>query len=97
MQPVGGIVVGWGVASPAARLAPPRIGAGMVLLIATWIGLIAGFCDVGVLVVSTKFIRRDFYRLGGDFPWIIPSAISFLVLAPAALIALRAGFAGRYR
>jgi arylsulfatase A-like enzyme len=65
-----------------------------VLLIATWIGLIAGFCDVGLLVMNTRFIRRDFSRLGGDFPWIVPSAVAFLVLAPAALIALRARIRG---
>src|SRR5262249_20923384 len=72
----------------------PRIGAGTVLLIATWIGLIASFCDVSLLVMNTRFIRRDFYRLGGDFPWIVPSAVASLVLAPAALIALRARIRG---
>jgi hypothetical protein len=97
MQSAGAVAVGQGVVSPTARLAPPRIGAGMVLLIATWIGLIAGSCDVCALIVITKFISGDFYRLGEDFPWIIPSAVSLLVLALAALIACAPGFAGRYR
>jgi arylsulfatase A-like enzyme len=94
MQSAGGIVDERGVVPPTARLAPPKIGAGMVLLIATWIGLIAGFCDVCALVAYTKFLRRDFYRLGGDFPWIIPSAVALVVIAPAALIALRARVRG---
>ena len=69
--------------SPTAAPASSRIGAGTVLLIGTWIGLIAGFFDVCILVMNTKFIRRDFFRLGGDFPWIVPSAVAFSSLVPA--------------
>src|SRR4051794_13139381 len=83
-----------GVVSPTARSASPGIGAGTVLAVGTWIGLLAGFCDVGILVVSTRFIRRDFYRLGGDFPWIVPTAVAFIVLVPASLIALRSRIRG---
>jgi hypothetical protein len=94
MQSATGIEDEQGVVSPTVRPASPGIGAGAVLLIGTWIGLIAGLWDVCLLVLNTKFIRRDFYRLGGDFPWIVPSAVAFLVLVPAALIALRARIRG---
>ena len=80
--------------SPARRPAPARIRAGTVLLIGTWIGLVAGLCDVGLLVLNTRLIRRDFYRLGDDFPWVVPTAVAFLVLAPAAIIAIRARIRG---
>ncbi len=94
MQSATGIAEDRGVDAPAARLAAPRIGAGMVLLIATWIGLLTGFCDVCVLVIDKRFISRDFYRVGQDFPWIVPAAVAFLVLVPAALIAWRARIRG---
>jgi arylsulfatase A-like enzyme len=82
------------VVSPTTRRASSEVGAGTVLLIGSWIGLIAGFCDVCLLVMITKFIRRDFYRLGGDFPWVIPLAVASLVLVPAAIVALRARIRG---
>ncbi len=50
----------------------PGVGAGAVILIGAWIGLIAGFGDVGILVVNRRLIFRDFYHLGADFPWIVP-------------------------
>ena len=84
------IAVEPGAVLTTAKPTSPGVRAGTVLLIGTWIGLIAGFCDVCLLVMNTKFIRRDFYRLSGDFPWIVPSAVAFLVLLPAVLIALRA-------
>jgi hypothetical protein len=35
-----------------------------VLLLALWVGLIAGFLDLGLLFVNKRVIDRDFYRLG---------------------------------
>ena len=46
--------------------------------------------------MNKRLIDRDFYRLGGDFPWIIPSGVVVLLLVPALLIALFAGFGGRF-
>jgi hypothetical protein len=68
----------------------PRAGAGpgTVLLLGLWIGLVAGFLDLGLLIVNKHLINRDFYRLGGDFTWIIPTGVTILVLAPAIVIAL---------
>jgi arylsulfatase A-like enzyme len=90
------IATGPRVVAPAAQ--PPHgIGAGAVVLIGIWTGLIAGFGDVGFLVMYKRWIDRDFYRLGVDFPWIIPSGVLFLVLAPALLIALVARIRGSVR
>jgi arylsulfatase A-like enzyme len=81
----------------AAKPALPGVGAGAVILIGTWIGLIAGFGDVGFLVLSRRWIFRDFYRLGADFPWIVPSGVMVVVLVPALLIALFARIRGSVR
>lgn len=59
-----------------------------MLLLAVWIGLLAGFLDLGLMVVNRRWIHRDFFRLGGDFAWIIPAAVAILVLIPGTLIAL---------
>ena len=67
---------------------PVGAGPGTVLLLAVWIGLIAGFLDLGLMVVNKRLIDRDFYRLGGDFAWIIPAGVTILVLVPAIVIAL---------
>ena len=71
---------------------PP--GPATVLLLAVWIGLIAGFLDLGLLVVNRRLINRDFYRLGGDFTWIIPGGVTILVLVPAIVIAFIARIRG---
>ena len=67
------------------------------MLIGTWIGLIAGFGDVGFLVMNRRLIFRDFYHLGADFPWIVPSGVTVMVLVPALLIALFARIRGSVR
>jgi hypothetical protein len=47
-----------------------------------------------VLVLDRRLYARDFYRLGGDFPWVIPAAVASLVLAAAVPIAWRARIRG---
>jgi arylsulfatase A-like enzyme len=74
-----------GAADPGSHHVSVRPGS--VLLLAVWIGLIAGFLDVCLLVVNKRLINRDFYRLGGDFIWIIPAGVTILVLVPAFVIA----------
>jgi arylsulfatase A-like enzyme len=91
------IAVGPRVIMPAARPPLLYVGPGAVILIGTWMGLIAGFCDVGLLIINKRLINRDFYRLGGDFPWIIPSGVTVLVLVPALLIAWFAWVRGSVR
>ena len=57
-------------------------GPATVLLVACWIGLIAGFLDLGLLVLNRRVISRDFYRLGGDFPGSSPWASRFCSWCP---------------
>ena len=71
-----------------------RIGAGTILLLAAWIGLIAGFIDLGLMMIKRRLIEEDFYRLRGDFPWIIPAAVTTLVLVPAIVLCLIARIRG---
>jgi hypothetical protein len=66
-------------------------------LIGTGIGSIAGFGDVGILVLNRRLIFRDFYHLRADFPWIVPSGVMVMVLVPALLIALFARIRGSVR
>ena len=65
-----------------------------MVLIGTWIGLIAGFADVGFLVMNRRLIDHDFYHVGADFPWIVPLGVLVLVVAPAFFIALFAQDSG---
>jgi hypothetical protein len=74
---------------------PVGAGPGIVLLLALWIGLIAGFLDLGVLFVNKNLINHEFYRIGGDFTWIIPTGVTILVVVPAMVIALIARISGR--
>jgi arylsulfatase A-like enzyme len=80
---------GAGPAAAAAEVTQSiSAGPGKVLLIAAWIGLIAGFLDLGLLVMNRRVIQRDFYRLGSDFVWIIPTAVASLMLVPGTVIAV---------
>jgi arylsulfatase A-like enzyme len=56
-------------------------------LLSLWVGLAAGFLDLG-FVIFKKHVGDDFYRLGDGFPWIIPTGVAALVLLPGALAVL---------
>ena len=78
---------------PAVREAEERAGSerpapATILLLAIWIGLTAGFLDLGGLVFRKCLIDGEFYRLGHGFPWIIPTAVATLVLVPGVALAL---------
>ncbi len=77
----------------AAALHPGRLTGDATLLVATWIGLVAGFLDLGIEVVRKRFIDLDFYRMGDDFPWMIPLGVTILLLAPGLVLALLAWMA----
>ena len=66
----------------------PRSTPGSILLVAVWIGLIAGFADLGLLVLKKRLFDNDFYRLGEGFPWIIPAGVTALLLVPGVALAL---------
>ncbi len=85
------------VAVPAAAPGSRSVGARAVMLIGTWIGLFAGLCDVGFLVMIKRLIDRDFYRLGADFPWIVPLGVMVLILVPTLMIAAVARNRGSVR
>jgi arylsulfatase A-like enzyme len=73
---------------------PVRASGATMFVLAAWIGLIAGFLDLGILVVNKRLIKGEFYRLGGDFPWIIPAGVTILLLAPASALVLIARVRG---
>ena len=85
------------VAVPAAGAWFAKRRGSAVVLIGTWIGLIAGLCDVSFLVMNRRLIDRDFYRLGADFPWIVPLGVTVLILVPTLMIALVARIRGSVR
>jgi arylsulfatase A-like enzyme len=71
-----------GGGSQSVRTAPAT-----VMLVAIWIGLLAGFLDLGLLVVKKRLTGDVFYHLGDQFRWIIPTAVTVLVLLPGTALA----------
>jgi arylsulfatase A-like enzyme len=59
-----------------------------ILLVALWIGLIAGFLDLGLMILKKRLNGDEFYRLGDHFRWVIPMAVGVLVLVPGTALAL---------
>ena len=59
-----------------------------VLLLAAWIGLAAGFLDVGLMILKNRLVDGDFYRIGADFFWLIPAGVTTLLLLPGTALAL---------
>jgi arylsulfatase A-like enzyme len=49
---------------------------------------VAGFLDLGLVIINNSLIGRTFYRLSGDFAWLIPSGVTALVLVPGILVSL---------
>jgi arylsulfatase A-like enzyme len=66
-----------------SRTAPATI-----LRVAIWIGLTAGFLDLGLMVLKKRLTGDEFYRLGDDFRWIIPAGVGVLLLLPGTALAL---------
>jgi arylsulfatase A-like enzyme len=65
-----------------------RAGPATVFLVALWIGLVAGFVDLGLMVLKNRLNGDGFYRLSDHFPWIIPAGVSAVVLLPGMTLAL---------
>ena len=59
--------------SPLAVTPAGRVTPGTILLVAVWIGMIAGFIDVGLLVLNRKWIEEISSGPGdtspGSLPW----------------------------
>src|SRR5262245_34770043 len=66
----------------------------MILVLAAWIGLVAGWLDLGLMVVHRR-VDGDFTRLGEQFVWIIPAGVALVVMAPGTMLALIAGLRRR--
>jgi arylsulfatase A-like enzyme len=75
---------------PTADDESPPVGASpaTVLLLATSIGLMAGWLDLGLMIVNRRLIHGDFYRLGEHFVWLIPLGVAVVVLVPGMVLAL---------
>jgi arylsulfatase A-like enzyme len=85
------------VFAAAKKSIPVKCGAAEAVLIATWFGLLAGFGDLGILIVKRRWLDPDFYHIGGDFPWIIPLSVLVMVSAPAIPIAVFVRWRGSIR
>ena len=72
-------------ATETSRTAPATI-----LLVAIWIGLTAGFLDLGLMILKKRLTGDAFLRLGDHFRWIIPVGVGVLVLLPGTALALMA-------
>jgi len=73
---------------PETGSRPERLVPASVLLLSVWIGLTAGFLDLGSTVLQNRLIHGEFYRLDQGFPWIIPTGVTALVLLPGLVLAL---------
>jgi len=59
-----------------------------ILLVAIWIGLTAGFFDLGLMVLKKRLTGEGFFRLSDHFPWVIPTGVGVLVLLAGTALAL---------
>src|SRR5262245_30829915 len=80
LQPTVGETVG---GSWSMRATPATI-----LLVGIWIGLTAGFLDLGLMILKKRLTGAGFYHLGDQFRWIIPAGVAVLVLLPGMGLAL---------
>jgi arylsulfatase A-like enzyme len=83
------------IASEAATATPGlRTTSATILLVATWVGLTAGFLDLGLMVLRKRLTDDVFYRLGDHFWWIIPVGVALLLLVPGTFLAVVARLRG---
>ena len=77
-----------GAETPTRRERPSAL---MVLLVALWIGLTAGFLDLVFMIVKNRVMNGGgFHHLDVGFPWIIPAGVASLVLLPGVFLAVLA-------
>jgi arylsulfatase A-like enzyme len=83
--------------TPTKKPQPPTCGAGEAVLVGTWIGSLAGFGDLAILVAKRRWLDPDFYHFGDQFVWIIPMSVLIMGLALTLVFALFASFRGSIR
>jgi arylsulfatase A-like enzyme len=59
-----------------------------VFLVALWIGLSAGFLDLGLFCLKKRLMGDGFYRLGEEFWWLIPGAVAAIIMLPGSVLAI---------
>ena len=77
--------------STAAVIRPsrPRLSPATALLLAIWLGLCAGYVDIGAIVTKKLTLNKEgSYRSARDFPWTVPVGHVVLSLVPAATLAV---------
>mgnify|MGYP001051937360 CR=1 FL=1 len=75
-------------ATTAIRPSPPRLSPSTAILLAVWVGLVAGYLDLGAITLKRFAINKEgSYRTARDFPWTVPTGHVVLALAPAAALA----------
>jgi hypothetical protein len=60
LQPTASVTAG---SSPILRTSPATI-----LLVATWLGMGAGYVDLGLMILKNDLAGDNFYRLGTEWP-----------------------------
>ncbi len=78
------------VRTTAGPSSPVGASPAMILLLASWVGVLAGWLDLGLMVVNRRMVHGDFYRLGEQFVWLIPLGVAIMVLVPGMVLALMA-------
>ncbi len=65
-----------------------RLSLGTALLLAIWLGLCAGYLDLGVIFVKRFSLNQEgSYRSARDVPWTVPAAHVTWLLVPAVALA----------
>jgi arylsulfatase A-like enzyme len=72
----------------AGELQSLRTAPATILVVAIWIGLTAGFLDLGLMILKKRLTGDDFYRLSDHFRWIIPAGVGVLTLLPGTALAM---------
>ena len=77
------------IAGETAGTTPgPRTTPATILLVTVWVGLAAGFLDLGFMILKKRLTDDAFYRLGDHFWWIIPGGVAVLLLVPGIALAV---------
>ncbi len=71
------------------RPSPTRLSPRTALLLAVWLGLCAGYLDVGIIVLKRFTLNPEgSFRAARDFPWTVPLGHVALLLIPSSLLLL---------
>jgi arylsulfatase A-like enzyme len=83
------------VEASARACGPFRVSPASILIMSIWFGLVAGYFDLAMLLFKKRWLGDPFVRLSHHFVWIIPLAVTALVLVPGIVLAIFAGLRRR--